>query len=144
MSLHDEKCDHCYSGIGESAKVQPFTVKRPDDGKVEGTYCPMCMVWWRATQSSGDGWHGHAQFNASQMCVARCQFCHWTMVSFGARPGEGLRCSHCNRPGAIKVPPEREHLKLLKELLEHAREETGKSLGVRGKERLPSRGTLRT
>jgi hypothetical protein len=146
MSIREGKCDRCASAIGEDAKVQPTTVLRPNDGVLEGTYCAYCMVWWRANQSAGDGWgggtantsgHNHAQFNPTQMCVARCQFCHWVAVSNGARPGEQLRCGHCGKPGAIAVQPPAEYLETMRELLEHERNEMAKRSGSSENPKLP-------
>jgi hypothetical protein len=52
-----------------------------------------------------DPTHGQARFNASQACAAKCiSFCGYTVLCFGAEPGKGLRCSHCGRAGAQKIP----------------------------------------
>jgi hypothetical protein len=48
---------------------------------------------------------GTKRFNASQACAAKClSFCGYTTLCFGAEPGKGLRCSHCGKGGAQKIP----------------------------------------
>ncbi len=92
-------CCRCSSAMGEAVKVQPTIV----DGSV---YCPRCFCWWRMNQNTGEGFQGANRFNATQAAACKCQFCGWTVISFGARPGERLRCTHCSRPGCIKIPLE--------------------------------------
>jgi hypothetical protein len=87
MSTH---CSNCRRELGAETKVQPTTV----DGT---SWCPLCFVARRMADDP-------SRFNASQAVAAKCVFCGWTVVSFGARPGQGrMHCSHCSREGALKV-----------------------------------------
>lgn len=83
-------CCNCSSAVGTSAKCQPTDV----EGEI---FCPRCFVWKRMLIEP-------ERFNASQAAAVKCQFCAWTTVCFGARPGAGLVCSHCGKGGAMRVP----------------------------------------
>lgn len=118
-------CCRCSSSIGEKAKVQPQNV----DGEI---LCPRCFTWWRANQRSEQGTHEQPRFNAAQMCVAKCQFCEWTMVSFGAQPGLRLRCSHCGSAGAVPLPLTKDlFTKEEQEAIVEAQRSTLKEVGIK-------------
>lgn len=113
---YSSKCCHCASSIGDDVQVHPqFVTDAKDASKVE-VYCPRCFVWWRMRQEP-------ERFQAHQACVARCQFCHWTMVSFGARPGGSLLCFHCHSTGAVPIEPRPEDLVAMNEVIQAARDE---------------------
>lgn len=85
-----DHCTNCRRELGAETKVQPSRV----DGKV---WCPPCFI----TRRMGDD---PARFNAAQAIAAKCVFCGWLVVSFGARPGAGrYHCSQCSRSGALRV-----------------------------------------
>jgi hypothetical protein len=84
-----DTCCHCGSTVGESTKVQRQNI----DGKM---WCPRCALTRRFAEEP-------ERFNASQAIVAKCQFCEWTCVSFGALPGTRLHCGHCGRFGCVPV-----------------------------------------
>jgi len=115
-------CCRCSSSLGEAVKVQPVNVDKE-------TYCPRCFVWWRMNQPTEDMTHGQPRFNATQACAAKCQFCAWTVVSFGALPGQRLRCSHCGGAGAVPVIIPRDGLtEREREAIREAQDETRKAL----------------
>ena len=115
-------CVRCSSSIGDAVKVQPFNV----DGE---TYCPRCACWWRMHQPEEQGTHDQPRFNASQCCVAKCQFCEWIALSFGAQPGRQLRCGHCGKPGAIRMRIDQSAFtKIEQEAIRDAQERTMKEL----------------
>jgi len=93
-------CCRCSRPLGESTKVQPFNV----DGE---TFCPRCGVWWRMNQPEEQGTQGKPRFNSHQAAAGTCQFCEWEVITFGAQPGRQLLCSHCLKPGVIRVPLEK-------------------------------------
>jgi hypothetical protein len=118
-------CCNCFSRVGDDVKVQPQNIT-PADGKgPTEIWCPRCFVWVRMRQEP-------ERFTAHQSCVAKCQFeaagCGWISVSFGARPGAGLRCFHCGRGGAARVEPRPEDIAEMGELLKHAQEEMRKAV----------------
>lgn len=123
--MSQTSCCRCSSSIGDAVKVQPQNVT-PVDGKggIE-TMCPRCFVWVRMREEP-------ERFNASQAAVAKCQFCQWVMVSFGARPGAGLRCFHCGREGAILLAPRPEDMAELNDLV-RATQDKLRELKVTGK-----------
>ena len=82
-------CCNCSSPVGAAAKVQPTTI----DDEV---WCPRCTVWKRMHMEPD-------RLSAHQAAAVLCQFCGWTTVSLGARPGRGCQCSHCRRFGAVKL-----------------------------------------
>jgi hypothetical protein len=84
-----DRCCYCDTEVGEGSKVQRNTI----DGEL---FCPRCAVTRRFVAEP-------ERFNASQSCVAKCQFCHWTSVSFGALPGTPLQCGHCGKFGCVPV-----------------------------------------
>ena len=97
-------CVRCKTAVGETVKRQPT---RCDDE----TWCPRCFVWYRMGKETlplgvdGDTrGAGRPRFQPHQAAACKCQCCEWEVVSFGALPGEPPRCSHCNRPGCIKLP----------------------------------------
>lgn len=120
-------CSRCASTLGPEAKRQPTNC----DGEV---FCPRCFVWWRMHQESlplgvdGDPTGaGRPRFQAHQAAACRCQFCAWEVVSFGARPGEQLRCGHCGRPGCIRLPIDDETMGNLREEVRAAQEAARKA-----------------
>ncbi len=97
-------CCNCASAVGPEAKVQPTSC----DGEI---WCPRCFTWKRAALEP-------ERFNSSQTAAVRCQFCAWVTISFGARPGMGLICSHCRSPGALRIPIDPEDAMAAKKVLE--------------------------
>lgn len=93
-------CVHCASALGDAVKVQPSQI-HDEPGK----WCPRCWVWKRMSMESGPlGTTGpHRRFHAKHTVACKCQFCGWTVVSHGAVPGGGIRCSHCGKSGCIPL-----------------------------------------
>lgn len=105
-------CCRCSSSVGPAAKVQPNNV----DGDI---YCPRCFVWVRMAEEPG-------RFNASQACVVKCQFCEWTSVCFGARPGHGMMCMLCKHGGAMPVRVDAAFIEPWKEAIRATQEQMRK------------------
>lgn len=120
-------CCRCSSALGPTAKRQPTRC----DGE---SYCPRCFVWWRMRQESlalgvdGDTrGAGRPRFQAHQAAACRCQFCEWEVISFGAKPGESLRCGHCGKPGCIRLPIDDASMEELQEQIASAQEAVRKA-----------------
>jgi hypothetical protein len=135
---HNCDCRRCGTRIGDGPKISPIRVDdghgdRPDHRE---TYCPWCFISFRTFQPNEQGWiepNGkvNTRFRGDQMAVAKCQICGWTAVSFGARPGQNLRCGMCHRGGAIPMRPNAEMQRHMDAALEEARVEQAKMLGVK-------------
>jgi hypothetical protein len=89
---YSAKCCRCKRAVGDDVKVQPTRV----DGEV---FCPGCFVTRRMREEP-------SRFNATQACAATCPICKWVSVSFGAIPGQRLRCGYCLRMTARRLPIE--------------------------------------
>ncbi len=114
-----DKCCHCSSPVGESAKVQPTDC----DGE---TWCPPCFVGVRMHQEPD-------RFNATMTGVAQCTRCGWKSVTFGSRnPGGALMCGHCTGFYGKRVPLEQLHIpaRQQKEMREMIGDTMGRRLGV--------------
>lgn len=118
-------CCRCTRPVGPNAMVQPTNV----DGEI---YCPPCFVTRRMREEPG-------RFNATQACAATCAICRWETVSFGAIPGQRLRCGHCLRFTARKLDFAR--LPLLSAET-RAIEELARESGMKDPQRLPKSGLL--
>lgn len=112
---NDGSCCNCGSSVGDSVKVQPTRVVDAD-GKGPGeVWCPRCFVWKRMLLEP-------ERFNASHVVAARCQFCHYLMVSPGG-DGRGVHCSNCGRGGAMMLRPSPEELEQIAKAVRSAAEE---------------------
>jgi hypothetical protein len=70
----------------------------------------------------------HPRFQAHQAIACKCQFCGWTVVSFGALPGQSNHCSHCGRSGAMALPIDDASMSKMIDSIRHAQREAEKAI----------------